>query len=73
MEYKNRFRSVILTNYDAEARIDKCSELADKLIKDRAVHFAEWIKYNDEVFDKFVSNKISTNNLYGIFLDSLKP
>jgi hypothetical protein len=73
VEYKNKFRKILLTYNDIEIITEKCSELTERLIKERSMHFAEWLKYNDEIFEKYATNKIPMNSLYNIFIDNTKP
>jgi len=44
----------------------------DKLIKDEVINVLEWIQWNDEMFEKFFTNKISAENVYNRYLDEMK-
>ena len=54
-----------------EDAADKCNTLLNKELKQRAVDFAYWLVYDNDIFEKFVCNKISAEELYDIFMKEL--
>lgn len=73
MDYFNQFKKIISTHSNIDACAKECNNLTEKAVKSRAMNFAEWLRYNDEVFEKYACNKIGLSTLYNMFIDNTKP
>ena len=71
MDKRYLFIRVIRDTSDVEDAADKCNTLLNKELKQRAVDFAYWLVYDNDIFEKFVRNKISAEELYDIFMKEL--
>lgn len=66
----NSFREILLTDSSISSCASKCEKLAMKIAERKASAFAEWLKYNDELFQNYITNKISVSTLYNIFINN---
>jgi hypothetical protein len=44
----------------------------EKQIQERVIILLDWLKYDDEMLEKYVSGKISSDKIYNRFLDETK-
>lgn len=44
----------------------------DKYWEDEVINILEWLKYHDELFDKWIMNKISSKAVYNRYKDEMK-
>jgi hypothetical protein len=72
MDYTHQITRIIRENDNPIISATQCNLLFKKEHRDLCVRFAEWLRYQDDVFDKYISNKIATDKLYLMFLDELK-
>jgi hypothetical protein len=73
MDYTNKFGRVISETDDIACAADECNKICNQEIKKIVINFADWLRYDDEIFGLYGENKITTENLYNRFLDELKP
>jgi len=50
----------------------KMSKEIDAYWKNEVINILEWLKYNDELFDRWIMNKISSKAVYNRYLDEMK-
>lgn len=72
MDYTNKFGKVISETDDIACAANECNKICNKEIMKIATTFADWIRYDDEVFGMYACNKISIEKLFTRFLDETK-
>lgn len=46
--------------------------MKDKEIKREVINVLDWLKYQDDLLDLFIMNKISSEKVYNRYLDEVK-
>jgi len=44
----------------------------EKQIKETVIVLLDWLKYDDEMLEQYITGKISSEKIYNRFLDELK-